>query len=114
MSSLGDRVKIMRQAAWPDYNVAIQYILNCGTEVAGSCDGGFASGAFQFAQEKGIPLDTCQQYKAEDDSCTAENTCRNCAGPPGSGTWYVCVCVCVCECVVCVLVYALYVCVCVC
>jgi cathepsin X len=86
MSSLADRVKIIRQGEWPDYNFAIQYILNCGQTVAGSCDGGSATGAFQFVQEKGVPEDTCLQYQAEDLGCTAINTCRNCKGPPGSGT----------------------------
>jgi cathepsin X len=86
MSSLSDRIKIIRQGEWPDYNLAIQYILNCGTNVAGSCDGGSATGAFQFVQEKGVPEDTCLQYQADDLACTAINTCRNCKGPPGSGT----------------------------
>jgi len=85
MSSLADRIKILRKAAWPDYNLAIQYILNCGTQVAGSCNGGSAEGAFEFAQ-RGIPEDTCMQYEADDLQCTAINTCRNCQGPPGHGT----------------------------
>jgi len=85
MSSIADRIKILRKGAWPDYNLAVQYILNCGTDVAGSCDGGSAEGAFQFAQS-GIPEDTCLQYQAVDNQCSAINTCRNCAGPPGSGT----------------------------
>ena len=32
--------------------------------------------------EYGIPEDTCQQYKARDDVCDADNVCRNCAPPP--------------------------------
>jgi len=87
MSSVADRIKIQRKGAWPDYNLAIQYILNCGTSVAGSCDGGSAEGAFQFAQS-GIPISTCLQYDALDDECSAINTCRNCQGPPGSGTCF--------------------------
>jgi len=87
MSSIADRIKILRKGAWPDYNLAIQYILNCGTDVAGSCDGGSAEGAFQFAQS-GIPISTCLQYDANDDDCSAINTCRNCVGPPGSGTCF--------------------------
>jgi len=87
MSSIADRIKILRKGAWPDYNLAIQYILNCGTDVAGSCDGGSAEGAFQFAQS-GIPIATCLQYDANDDDCTPINTCRNCVGPPGSGTCF--------------------------
>jgi len=87
MSSVADRIKIARKGAWPDYNLAIQFILNCGTDMAGSCDGGSAEGAFQFAQS-GIPEDTCLQYEADDIACSAINTCRNCVGPPGSGTCF--------------------------
>lgn len=79
MSSIADRIKILRKGAWPDYNLAIQFILNCGTSMAGSCDGGSAEGAFQFAQS-GIPEATCLQYDANDDACSAINTCRNCVG----------------------------------
>jgi cathepsin X len=86
MSSLADRIKIIRKGAWPDYNLSVQYILNCGTSVAGSCYGGSATGAFQFAKDKGIPLDTCLPYQADDFACTPINTCRNCKGPPGQGT----------------------------
>jgi len=90
MSSLADRIKIIRKAAWPDYNVAIQYILNCGTSVAGSCHGGSATGAFQFAKTNGIPLDTCLQYEAIDAACSAINTCRNCKSPASpSNCWAV-------------------------
>jgi len=86
MSSLADRMKILRKGAWPDYNLSIQYILNCGTQMAGSCHGGSATGAFQFVKANGIPLDTCLPYEAQDFACTAINTCRNCKGPPGEGT----------------------------
>jgi cathepsin X len=37
----------------------IQVILNCGTNVAGSCGGGSGSGAYQFVYENGIP-ELCQ------------------------------------------------------
>ena len=35
LSSLGDRIKIARNAAGDDINLSIQFILNCGTEMAG-------------------------------------------------------------------------------
>lgn len=91
MSSLADRIKIARGGKGPDVNLAIQYILNCGTDVAGSCNGGEASGAFQFVQESGgVPYDTCLSYEAcSYDSaeagckhgnyqCSAINKCRTC------------------------------------
>jgi cathepsin X len=86
MSALADRISIMRKGAWPQINLAIQYILNCGTDVAGSCFGGSATGAYQFVKEKGIPPDTCLLYQADDFECSPINTCRNCKGPPGQGT----------------------------
>lgn len=86
MSSFSDRINIMRDGAWPTMVPAIQWILNCGTDVAGSCGGGSAGGTFQFVhQQGGISDDTCQQYKAVDDSCTAENTCKTCM--PGQGCY---------------------------
>lgn len=87
MSSLADRIKIARKAAWPDINLAIQVILNCGQEVAGTCHGGTATGAYQYVYENGIPDSTCQQYKAIDQDCTSENVCRNC-NPWGSSNCF--------------------------
>jgi len=91
-SALADRIKIARNAQGDEINLAIQYILNCGTEVAGSCYGGSASGAYQFIQQSGfIPYDTCLSYEAcsqdseegicgnADFTCKAINTCRTCS-----------------------------------
>lgn len=82
MSALADRIKIHRRAAWPDVNLAIQDILNCGGD-AGTCMGGTAIGAYQYVAQSGIPDDTCQVYQAKDLSCSAEHRCINCVGPPG-------------------------------
>jgi len=91
-SALADRIKIARKAAFPDINLAIQFILNCGTQVAGSCNGGSHTGTYEFIKQKGlIPYDTCLQYEAcshdsgeercgkFDYSCTDMNTCRTCS-----------------------------------
>jgi hypothetical protein len=60
MSSLADRIKIMRKLKgfssastgvdtgehdstdfhYPDISLSIQFVLNCGGEIAGSCQGG--------------------------------------------------------------------------
>ena len=87
MSSLADRIKIARKGAFPDTTLAIQTILNCGQQIAGTCHGGTATGAFQFVQEHTIPDSTCQQYKAVDQECTPENICRNC-NPWGSSNCF--------------------------
>ena len=65
--------------------------MNCGSEVAGSCYGGSATGAYEFAKKAGsIPYDTCQPYiscssdsnegfcGSVDTTCSAFNTCRTC------------------------------------
>ena len=85
------RIKIARNAASEDINLSVQFLLNCGTKVAGSCLGGSSSGAYQFIHETGyIPYDTCQPYLAcSSDSpygfcphvnttCSAFTTCRTC------------------------------------
>ena len=96
MSALADRIKIAngKHSHSPDVNLAIQFILNCGTETAGSCHGGSASGAYQFVKDTGfIPFDTCLVYEAcsaessegqcsakgRDFTCHAMNTCRTCS-----------------------------------
>jgi len=58
LSSLGDRVKIARNASRPDINLPVQFLLNCGH--VGSCNGGDHLAAYRFIKETGgIPFDTC-------------------------------------------------------
>jgi cathepsin X len=92
LSALADRIKIARNASGDDINLSIQYILNCGSEVAGSCNGGSASGTYEFIKQSvyGAPYDTCQSYLAcsskskngfcpyINTSCAPVNICRTC------------------------------------
>jgi cathepsin X len=92
LSSLADRIKIARNGSGEDINLSIQYVLNCGSGVAGSCHGGSATGTYEFIKKKAgyIPFDTCQPYLAcssdssegfcehIDTTCTPLNTCRTC------------------------------------
>jgi cathepsin X len=79
--------------AMDEVNLSVQFLLNCGANVAGSCHGGSATGAYDFiANVAGhVPFDTCQPYLAcshdskeegfcrhVDTSCSAVNTCRTC------------------------------------
>jgi len=95
LSALADRIKIARPQG-DEINLSIQYILNCGSSVAGSCHGGSHTGVYEFIQSNGfIPYDTCQPYIAcstdssdgfcpqVDTTCSPINTCRTC---DGSGT----------------------------
>jgi len=92
LSSLADRIKIARKADGHDINLAIQFILNCGSEMAGSCHGGSHTATFEFIKQKGyVPFDTCLQYQACSSEsqeglckygnweCSEMNTCRTCS-----------------------------------
>jgi len=90
VSALSDRIKIKRNAAWPDINLSIQFLLNC--RMGGSCNGGDHLAAYKAIHEYGsIPYDDCMIYQAcsidskeegcKDKSmfeCTAINTCKTC------------------------------------
>ena len=82
MSALADRIKIRRNAAYPDINLAIQVILNCGQD-AGTCHGGTALGAYHWVAQNGIPDETCQVYEATDGTCTPEAIYKTCSPPVG-------------------------------
>jgi cathepsin X len=71
LSSLADRIKIARKGQGDDINLSIQYILNCGTQAAGSCHGGYHVSTYEFIKKMGfVPYDTCNPYIA----CSNEST----------------------------------------
>lgn len=91
LSALADRVKISRNGKGDDINLSIQFILNCASDIAGSCHGGSATGVYEFVKKAGfVPFDTCQPYiacsaesdegfcKNVDTTCSPENVCRTC------------------------------------
>ena len=103
LTSLADRIKIARirqqynkdnhdAAVGEDIQLSIQFVLNCGSGIAGSCHGGMESGLYEFVKHysRYVPYDTCLSYLAcssdsteelclhVDTSCTATNTCRTC------------------------------------
>ena len=81
ISVLNDRLKIVRNAQFPEINLARQVILNCGNATAGSCHGGSDYGVYIFAAKYGIPDDTCQLYSAQEHTCSAFRNCMNCDPP---------------------------------
>eukprot|EP00485_Elphidium_margaritaceum_P010832 CAMPEP_0202691496 /NCGR_PEP_ID=MMETSP1385-20130828/6196_1 /ASSEMBLY_ACC=CAM_ASM_000861 /TAXON_ID=933848 /ORGANISM="Elphidium margaritaceum" /LENGTH=348 /DNA_ID=CAMNT_0049346913 /DNA_START=31 /DNA_END=1077 /DNA_ORIENTATION=- len=98
LSSMADRIKIARKAQGDDINLSVQFILNCGTETAGSCYGGSHVGTWEFINQTGyVPYDTCMQYIAcssdskegfcphVDTTCNKANTCRTCDTFAGDG-----------------------------
>jgi len=91
-STFADRVKIARKAKGIDINLSIQFLLNCGGEIAGSCHGGSPTGTYEFIKQVGYyPFETCLVYeacsaesfegkcKAGDYTCNSYNTCRTCS-----------------------------------
>uniref|UniRef100_A0A7S1Z433 Peptidase C1A papain C-terminal domain-containing protein n=1 Tax=Trieres chinensis TaxID=1514140 RepID=A0A7S1Z433_TRICV len=112
LSSLADRIKIDRiirksdgsakekrtPGVGPDINLSIQFLLNCGSDIAGSCHGGSATGAYEFIKRWGyVPFETCMPYIAcskdseegfcpeVDTTCKPINICRTCTNPDRGG-----------------------------
>ncbi|CAJ1377372.1 unnamed protein product [Effrenium voratum] len=93
ISALGDRIKIARQGAGVDINLAVQHLLNCGG--VGTCRGGTVDGPYQWLKgisEKGTgisyetsnPYVACSSDSSEgfcphvDTSCKPVNVARTC------------------------------------
>lgn len=79
-AALNDRIKIMRDGAFPDVMLARQVMINCvsnGTASPG-CDGGDPSLIYNHMREHKIPDESCQPYVAHNDVCTPKTTCMNC------------------------------------
>jgi len=75
ISSLADRIKIMRKAAWPDINLSIQFLLNC--QLGGSCNGGDHLATYKAIHDYGsIPFEDCMIYQAC-SSDSKEDGCKN-------------------------------------
>eukprot|EP00959_Pyramimonas_sp_CCMP1952_P205704 4301746-Pyramimonas_sp.AAC.1 len=91
MSTFADRLKIARGNNGADIIPSRQFVLNCGTKIAGSCHGGSATGLFEFIKSVGyIPYESCLSYEAcsaeseegtcphGDYTCKPINICRTC------------------------------------
>lgn len=82
-SSLADRFHIAMNNEY-QISLAVQVIINC--DAGGSCEGGNAGPVFEFAEKKGIPDETCQNYVSKDPEsaeCTDIQQCMTCVPPPG-------------------------------
>ena len=91
ISTLNDRLKIARNAQFPEINLARQVVLNCGQDVAGSCQGGGDRGVYIFVHKSGLPDDTCQPYTALSSyACSPYRNCMNCEPPTDEAPLGIC------------------------
>jgi len=82
-SSLADRIKIARNAQWPDYDLAPQILLSCNQANHG-CHGGNPALAFEYIHKYSIAHETCSNFQAlgwdTGLGCSDQIKCNDCDG----------------------------------
>lgn len=91
-SALSDRFNIMRGEGFsPSMYLSVQNVISCGNEAesCGSCNGGDDLPVYRYAANEGIPDETCNNYRAENENCISEtygSECYTCS--PGKAGCY--------------------------
>nr|QBH22549.1 cathepsin 31 [Philasterides dicentrarchi] len=82
-SAVSDRIKIMRNAQWPDISISPQVLLSCSNKDDG-CHGGEMMTAYEYMYRYNITDETCSSYQAlgRDNGlpCSKQVICKNCSG----------------------------------
>jgi cathepsin X len=80
-SALSDRIKIARNAAWPDINISPQVVISCDQADDG-CHGGDPIAAYSFMHFNNVTDETCSIYEARGHDngreCSPMQICKNC------------------------------------
>mmetsp|Transcript_12882 Transcript_12882/g.37103 ORF Transcript_12882/g.37103 Transcript_12882/m.37103 type:complete len:406 (-) Transcript_12882:96-1313(-) len=83
-AALNDRIKVMRQGAFPDVVLSRQALMNCVPDAKGpphpppGCNGGDSYMIHRYLHENKVPDESCMPYQAQNMDCNAANVCRNC------------------------------------
>ena len=84
-SAMSDRIKIARNAAWPDINIAPQVLISCSGD--DGCHGGEAYNAFEWMHSNEVTDETCSIYRARGHDngaeCSQQIKCENCSRDKG-------------------------------
>ena len=75
-SVLADRYNVMTMGTgrvMPDLVLSTQNVLSCGNDLVGcgTCRGGDDAAVFKYAEQAGIPHESCSNYMATDTTCDA-------------------------------------------
>ena len=86
-SALSDRLALLRRGAFPPINLSPQVLINC--KYGGDCKGGNPAVAYARIFKFGIPDETCQAYRAQnEDACDDIHVCEECfAGETDASFW---------------------------
>jgi cathepsin X len=86
-SALSDRLALMNKGVFPPINLSPQVLINC--KYGGDCKGGNPAVAYAKIHKYGIPDETCQAYRADNENaCDPIHVCEECfAGETPETFW---------------------------